>query len=95
MRGTAFFLACLLASAAGAQTQKSEEKRTERTEPAPRLNLKLDNPAQFVRETPPAEPGKGTDALPSLGGNAVTLERPAAPRVERPSPYPKDVETGR
>ena len=88
---SAFLFACLLAAGAGAQTQKPEEKRAESP---PRLNLKLDNPAQFVRETPPAEPGKGADTLPSLGGNAVTLERTPT-RAERPPPYPKDTETHR
>ena len=79
-----------VASHALAQTQKPEEKRPDPA-PAPRLNLKLDNPAQFVRETPPPEPVKGAETLPSLGGNAMTLERTPT-RVERPSPYPKDTE---
>ena len=94
----AFFLACLLAAgAAGAQNtpeqKRPEEKRTEPA-PAPRLNLKLDNPAQFVREAPPPDPAKGAETLPSLGGNAMTLERTPT-RSERPSPFPKDSETNR
>ena len=84
---------CGLAGHAAAQAQKAEEKRADPA-PAPRLNLKLDNPAQFVRETPPPEPAKGADGLPSLGGNAATLERTPT-RAERPSPYPKDTENNR
>ena len=83
-----------VASHAMAQTQKPDEKRAEPAPaPAPRLNLKLDNPAQFVRETP-ADASKGTETLPSLGGNAMTLERTPT-RSERPSPFPKDSETNR
>ena len=89
-------LLCGMASHAVAQAQKPDEKRAEPAPapaPAQRLNLKLDNPAQFVRETP-ADASKGTETLPSLGGNAMTLERTPT-RSERPSPFPKDSETNR
>jgi hypothetical protein len=56
-------------------------------QPGTKLNLKLDNPAQYSRETP--REGGSADVLPSLGANARPIEK-AAPSAERTSPYPPD-----
>ena len=81
------------AGAAAAQETKKEpppETKTEQERPAPRLNLKLENPGQYARETPP-ETGKA-DPLPSLGGDArVVTPVPTAPSTR---PFPKDTERG-
>ncbi|HWM43020.1 MAG TPA: hypothetical protein VNP36_11325 [Burkholderiales bacterium] len=55
--------------------------------PGPRLNLKLDNPAQYSREMP--KDSGSAERLPSLGGDARSL--PARdPTASRNAVYPQD-----
>ena len=77
-------LALLLAAAGTAAAE--EPKQPERSEERPRLNLKLDRPGQFARETPQEE--KST--LPSLGDNARPVPTTPAPTTSRP--FPEDSE---
>ncbi|HEY8251144.1 MAG TPA: hypothetical protein VIG70_11085 [Burkholderiales bacterium] len=63
-------------------------------QPAPKLNLKLDNPAQYSRETP-REGGGSPDVLPSLGADARTMEKAAPLSGSRTSPYPAEPSAGR
>jgi len=61
----------------------------------PKLNLKLDNPAQYSRETP-REDGRSADLLPSLGADARVVEKEKAPPSgARTSPYPSEPSPGR
>jgi hypothetical protein len=57
--------------------------------PGPRLNLKLDNPAQYSRETP--QDSGSAELLPALGGDARSLPaRESTPSRNSSSPYPQD-----
>jgi hypothetical protein len=103
MRKSALFVAFSLLGAAGPAAPQAPkpapaaaEERPASSPTAP-LNLKLDQPARFyTRETPPDGAGgkSAADNLPSLGGNAVTLERPPASQSRSPSssPFPIDSE---
>jgi hypothetical protein len=88
----------LLATAGPAAAEEQAPKPAPKEERRP-LNLKLDQPARFyVRENAPETPdGKAAaENLPSLGGGAATLEKPAEPRARtRTSPYPQDSENPR
>ena len=100
MRKAPVFVALSLLAAAGpAAAQAPQAPKPAPAEERPRLNLKLDNPGQYARETPREAAGGNKDAkdnLPSLGGNAVSFEPSPASRSRTPtSPYPKDTETGR
>ena len=92
------FVAFSLLAAAGPAAPQAPKPAPAPAEerPAPRLNLKLDEPARFYTRETPADGagGKSTaDNLPSLGGNPVSLEPPTAPPSRPPSsPYPKDSE---
>ena len=86
----------LLAGVAAAQpTEKPKPAAREEKPPAPapRLNLRLDNPAQYARETPKED--ADTRSLPGLGAGALPLP-PDAPRIrsDAGSPYPKDTAPG-
>ena len=83
----------LLAASGPASPQASKpapaEERPASSLVVPRLNLKLDNPAQYSQE----REGGSADALPSLGGDA----RPLPAKGETPTsarPFPKDTERG-
>jgi hypothetical protein len=93
-----FAALALLAAAGPAAAQEQAAKPAPKEERRP-LNLKLDQPARlYVREHATETPdGKAAaENLPSLGGGAATLEKPAEPRARtRTSPYPMDTETGR
>jgi hypothetical protein len=84
-------------AAAQAPAPAAVEERAapaERRAPAaPRLNLKLDNAAQYTTEAP-KEKDAGAN-LPVLGGNAVPYERAPRPRMEGTAPYPRDSESPR
>jgi hypothetical protein len=97
---TRLLVALALAAAAlpaAAQTSAPAEERPPSSRaapppsPAPRLNLKLDNPAQYSRETP--RDGAGAELLPALGGDARPI--PARP-LSNPldGPFPKDSQRG-
>jgi hypothetical protein len=58
--------------------------------PAPRLNLKLDNPARYAQESPGAG---GAAALPALGGDARPLPAPS-PSPNTAGTFPKDSQQG-
>jgi len=58
----------------------------------PKLNLKLDNPAQYSREAP--REGGESAVLPSLGADARVVEK-APLSGARTSPYPQDTNPGR
>jgi hypothetical protein len=86
-------LAFAAAWPAAAQTPAPAEERppSSRAAPAPspgpRLNLKLDNPAQYSRETP--RDSGSAELLPALGGDARAL--PARePMSSRNPTYPQD-----
>jgi hypothetical protein len=82
-------LAAALPAAAQAPAPASEPKTAQQPAeaPAPKLNLKLDNPAAWAAPRSETEKDPG---LPTLGGNA----RPMEPVVTRPgtrnSPYPSE-----
>ena len=91
-------LAFAAAWPAAAQTPAPAEERpaspraSPPASPGPRLNLKLDNPAQYSRETP--KDSGSAEPLPALGGDARSL--PARePASSRTSPYPQDSNPGR
>ena len=104
MRKSAAFVAFSLLAAAGPAAPQAPkpapapaEERPASSPPTTPLNLKLDQPARFyTRETPPDGAGgkSAADNLPSLGGNAVTLERPPVSQSRSPSstPFPQDSE---
>ena len=90
------FLSGALLCAAGialAQEKKpaamEEKPATEQRRP---LNLRLDNPSQYVTEVP-VEKNATPGALPSLGADARTLPS-GAPTTTSSRPYPKDTERG-
>ena len=94
-----FVALALLAIAGPAAAQEQAPKPAPKEERRP-LNLKLDQPARlYVRETAPegADGKAAAENLPSLGGGAATLEKPASePRARtRTSPYPQDSENPR
>ena len=99
MRKALVFVAVALLAAAAPAAAQAQAPKPAAKEERPALNLKLDQPARlYVRETAPeAADGKAAaENLPSLGGGAVTLERPSEPRARTPtSPYPKDSENPR
>jgi hypothetical protein len=63
-------------------------------QPGTKLNLKLDNPAQYSRETPR---DGGAEVLPALGSNArpIPIEQAPPRSGARTSPYPPDTNPGR
>jgi hypothetical protein len=80
---------------AAAQTPAPAEERPASSpaspapSPSPRLNLKLDNPAQYSRETP--QDSGSAELLPALGGDARSLPATAStPSRNASSPYPQD-----
>jgi hypothetical protein len=98
MRKAPLFIAFPLLAAAGPAAPEapkpgpSEERpASSPVSPGPRLNLKLDDPARYTRETP-REGNGSADALPSVGGNARPL--PASSTPTTPPSYPKDTERG-
>jgi hypothetical protein len=74
----------LLLAAGGAAAE--EPKQPERSEEPPALNLKLDNPGKYARETPQEE----KSALPSLGDTARPI--PTTPMPTTTRPFPNDSE---
>jgi hypothetical protein len=93
MRRSPLSLALALAVAAGpVVAQVQEPKPAPKEEPAPRLNLKLDQPARFYTSETPGEKKPSDDKLPSLGDGAKPMERPAPSRGESTFSYPKDSE---
>jgi hypothetical protein len=60
-------------------------------QPGTKLNLKLDNPGQYTRETPR---DSGAEVLPGLGADARPIEK-APPSGARTSPYPSEPSAGR
>ena len=85
----------LVSGAAAAQAQKpaAQEERpaVSNPSPAPRLNLKLDDPGRYTREEP--REGAGSAALPTLGGDARQLPARTA-NTPLDGPFPKDTERG-
>ena len=84
MKKSALLIALMAAAAcvfAQAPKQVPPEER-EPAKPAPRLNLKLDNPGQYAREVPRDD--KTGDGLPTLGANARPLPKPDVPVHARP-----------
>jgi hypothetical protein len=79
---------------APAQEPPASSRASAAASPGPRLNLKLDNPAQYSRETP--KDSGSADALPSLGGDARSLPvvRDSTPTRNSSSPYPQDTNPG-
>jgi hypothetical protein len=70
------------------ETAAKEKPASEQRRP---LNLRLDNPSQYVTEVPVEKSAPG--ALPSLGADARTLPS-GAPASSSSRPYPKDTERG-
>ena len=63
-------------------------------QPGTSLNLKLNDPARYTRETP--RDGGSADVLPSLGGDARSLPaRDSTPARSSTSPYPQDTNPNR
>ena len=90
MKRSALLIALMAAAGcafAQAPKQVPPEER-QPAKPAPRLNLKLDNPGQYAREVPRDD--KSADNLPTLGGNARPLPKADVPVHARP--YPVDSE---
>jgi len=59
--------------------------------PRPPLNLKLENPSQYLREAP--QERSAGDGLPSLGANARPLP-PPTPTPSTSTTYPTDSQRG-
>lgn len=93
MRKAPLVVAFLLLAGAGPAAPQTPKPGPPEKRPAadgPRLNLKLDDPRQYTRETP----GEGSaGALPSLGENARALP-PPSPMSTTARPFPKDTERG-
>jgi len=95
MKKTPLFVAFSLLAAAGpaapqAPAPAPSDAKTSQQPPAQperKLNLKLDNPAQYSRETP--RDGGSADVLPSLGADARPVEK-TTPSAVRTTPYPTD-----
>lgn len=88
--------ALLLLAAAGPvapqapKADPSEERpAVSPSSPAPRLNLKLDDPARYTREAPRESDG-AAGALPTLGANARPV--PVTPMPTTTRPFPEDTE---
>jgi hypothetical protein len=95
MRFSLLLALSLCPAAAAAQEQKppAQEERPAASpaEPAPRLNLRLDDAARYSREAPRESPGAA--GLPALGGDARPLPaRSLATPLD--GPFPKDSERG-
>jgi hypothetical protein len=97
MRTAPVIVAFSLLAASGLATPQApkpaatEERPASPPAPGPRLNLKLDDPARYTRETP----REGDGALPSLGGDARRLPATSYPTpMETTRPFPKDTERG-
>ncbi|HZO01921.1 MAG TPA: hypothetical protein VFB93_12035 [Burkholderiales bacterium] len=98
MRKRAAFAALSLSAAAAVASDQApkpapaEERSAPPAAPAaPRLNLRLDNPGGYARETP--REGAADAALPALGGDARTLPaRTLATPLD--GPFPKDSDRG-
>jgi len=58
--------------------------------PAPRLKLRLQDPARYAREVP-SEERKSTAPLPALGGGPTTFSG-GPPGSGGPSPYPQNTD---
>ena len=86
-----FFVFPLLAAAdpAAPQAPKPAPPEERPAAPAPQLNLRLDEPGRFARETPREDSGSAR-ALPSLGDNARPLPARSIPTTTQP--FPKDAE---
>ena len=80
----------LLAGAAAAQESKPPEKKAEKPQERPRLNLKLDNPSSFATTKP--EEKASPKSLPALGGDAQPLP-PSGMTSSNPT-FPKDTAPG-
>ena len=91
MRRFAILLLTVAAANAFAQTEKEPapaEQRPQASERRP-LNLKLENPSSWARETPEAAKDQRSGTLPTLGGDARTM--PAEiPRDSSRTPYPNE-----
>jgi hypothetical protein len=98
MKRVLFIALALAAGAVAAQAQKppAQEERpsvstsVSNTEPAPRLNLRLDDAARYSREVP--REGAGSAPLPTLGGDARPLPAQRMSTTDRP--FPPDSERG-
>ena len=96
MRKRAAFAALSLSAAAAVASDQAPkpapaEERSAPAPAAPRLNLRLDNPGGYARETP--REGAADAALPALGGDARTLPaRSLATPLD--GPFPKDSDRG-
>lgn len=90
-------LAGALLCAAGTALAQDKKPAAGEEKPAPEqrrpLNLRLDNPSQYVTEEPVDKSGTPAGALPSLGADARTLPSGAATSTSS-RPYPKDTERG-
>ena len=82
-----FFPVTLLLLAAATPATPQESKPAAAAEPpassspaqpAPRLNLRLDNPSSYAREAPREEAKDASGTLPTLGGG-TSLDRPPPP----------------
>jgi hypothetical protein len=95
MRKAPAWVAIALLGAAGpaaAQAPKPDAaaERPAAPAPAPRLNLKLDNPGRYAQESP----GEGgAAALPALGGDARPLPA-TSPTPNTAGTFPKDSQQG-
>jgi len=88
----AFSLLAAAGSAASQAPDPAPPPQERSAAPGPRLNLKLDKPADYARETPREGAAGGADGLPSLGANARPM--PATPTPTTTRPFPADSERG-
>jgi hypothetical protein len=94
MRKAPAWIAIALLGAAGpgaAQAPKPDPAAERPAAPAPRLNLKLDNPARYARESPVEGGGA---ALPALGGDARPLPATSPPTPNTAGTFNKDSQQG-